>query len=227
MALTYVGACHPPLPMHTCRHEFVGIVEACDAAPALVGARVVGEINCNDARHADADAIAQRNHAPGRSVLGIIGRDGCFAQFCALPASNLLRVPQALTDAQAAFAEPLAAACRLLEQQLLDPEPQSRQTVAVLGDGRLGLLIAAVAALHAPGRVTHFGRHEAKLGLVKGTAARIIVGADTAARYAGTFDLVVEASGACQGWNTALHGSLLFASTCRAFNLARGIAPVH
>ncbi|WIA29344.1 hypothetical protein OEZ86_011849 [Tetradesmus obliquus] len=183
-------------------HEFVGSVVACSSSPQLVGQRVVGEINCNDGGFSCADAVYQRNHAPGRSVLGIISRDGCMAQWLALPARNLLPVPDSLSDDLAVFCEPLAAACRILEQGLLLQD--SSQQVAVVGDGRLGLLIAQVLALKAPGRVTHFGRHADKMALVTGTAAQVVVNEATAAEHAGAFHLVVEASGSASSIRTAL-----------------------
>ncbi|KAF6262538.1 GroES-like protein [Scenedesmus sp. NREL 46B-D3] len=156
----------------TLGHEFVGSVEACSSRPELVGQRVVGEINCNDVGYSCADAVHQRNHAPGRSVLGIINRDGCMAQWLVLPARNLLVVPASLGDELAVFCEPLAAACRILEQGLLLED--SSQRVAVVGDGRLGLLIAQVLALRAP------------------------------AGACGRFHLVVEASGSASSIRTAL-----------------------
>eukprot|EP00882_Tetradesmus_deserticola_P005131 GHRQ01005404.1.p1 GENE.GHRQ01005404.1~~GHRQ01005404.1.p1 ORF type:complete len:357 (+),score=130.25 GHRQ01005404.1:487-1557(+) len=183
-------------------HEFVGRVERCSSRPELQGQRVVGEINCNDGGFSCADAAYQRNHAPGRSVLGIINRDGCMSQWLVLPARNLLTVPSSLADELAVFCEPLAAACRILEQGLLQQD--GRQQVAVVGDGRLGLLIAQVLALRAPGRVTHFGRHADKMALVSGTAAQVVVTEATAAEHAGAFHLVVEASGSASSIRTAL-----------------------
>ncbi|KAF8073035.1 neoA [Scenedesmus sp. PABB004] len=209
-------------------HEFVGIVVECASRPGLVGQRVVGEINCNDGGFACADAVFTRNHAPGRSVLGIIGRHGCLAEFCTLPARNLLVVPDCLSDAEAAFCEPLAAACRIVEQGLLLEQGR----VAVLGDGRLGLLIAAVLADRAPGRVTHFGRHADKLALVPGTAARVVVGEGAGAleEHAGGFELVVEASGSAAGVRAALAltrplGTLVLKTTVSALPSAARDAP--
>lgn len=74
---------------HTLGHEFVGFVEECAAQPSLVGTRVVGEINCNCTKWTCSDAICQRNHAPGRTVLGIINKDGAMAQYLTLPIENL------------------------------------------------------------------------------------------------------------------------------------------
>jgi hypothetical protein len=132
-------------------HEFVGTVAACASRPELLGARVVGEINCGGAR-CGCDAVFDRNHAPGRTVLGIIGRDGAAAEFLTLPADNLRRVPDGLSDAEACFAEPLAAACRVAEQGLL----AGVGAIAVVGDGKLGLLLAQALAEQAPGKARRF-----------------------------------------------------------------------
>jgi threonine dehydrogenase-like Zn-dependent dehydrogenase len=189
----------------TLGHEFVGVVvernaadaadDADDGATATVGTRVVAEINCNDARFSCADALFTRNHAPGRSVLGIIGRDGCLAEFVCVPLQNLHAVPEGVSDAEAAFAEPLAAALRIVEQGIVGVseraagpagevlrrigggagarrEAGEQHGIAVLGDGKLGLLVAQVLALAAPGRVTLFGRHADKMALVRGDLSR-------------------------------------------------------
>lgn len=185
-------------------HEFVGTVVDCPDRPELNGQRVVGEININCAGFSCSDAVFQRNHAPDRQVLGIINKPGCFAEFISLPASNLHVVPANLSDAEAAFTEPLAAACRILEQGLLDTAQGSTQQVAVVGDGRLGLLIAQVCALHAPGRVTHFGRHPDKMSLVSGTVGQVVSFEEAAEKHTGAFDLVVEASGSASSIRTAL-----------------------
>eukprot|EP00198_Chlamydomonas_reinhardtii_P001904 XP_001691240.1 predicted protein [Chlamydomonas reinhardtii] len=222
-------------------HEFVGTVVAYGPPPPAaaagsgadtgswpppstpLGTRVVGEINCNDAHYTCADAVFQRNHAPGRSVLGIIGRDGCLAQYTALPALNLHVVPPGLSDAEAVFAEPLAAACRIPEQGL--PRQPGSDRVAVIGDGKLGLLTAAVLSRHlaAAGghRLTLVGRHDAKMALVPGDLDRVVSegdGSAVAERLGGQFDLVVEASGSAHGIRTALAlcrplGTVLLKST--------------
>lgn len=85
------------------------------------------------------------NHCPARSVLGIINHAGCMAEHLTLPASNLVLVPDSLTDAQAAFCEPLAAACRILEQGLLQQQQGSSQQVAVVGEYWVGAAIGFVA----------------------------------------------------------------------------------
>ncbi|EFJ51367.1 hypothetical protein VOLCADRAFT_103412 [Volvox carteri f. nagariensis] len=188
-----------------------------------VGTRVVGEINCNDLHFTCGDAVYQRNHAPGRSVLGIINRDGALAEYLTLPAANLHPVPPQLAEAEAVFAEPLAAACRILEQGL-PARPQSDR-VAVIGDGKLGLLVGQVLVRHVAAaggpRVTLIGRHAAKMALVQGDAERLVSEGDGTAlaeRLAGQFDLVVEASGSAGGIRTALAlcrpmGTVLLKST--------------
>src|SRR5215470_10944350 len=119
-------------------HEWVGHVVAADD-PSLVGARVVGEINlaCGAC---PACASGLGRHCPTRRVLGITGADGAFADLIAVPAANLHRVPDAVPDSEAVFTEPLAAAFEILEQV----EGVSGARAVVLGDGRLGLLVAQV-----------------------------------------------------------------------------------
>lgn len=99
-------------------HEFVGIVEECEDSK-WQGKRVVGEINCLCELYDHPDPVMVRNHAPKRTVLGIISKDGCMGQFITLPTGNLHLVPSDLSDQEACFAEPLAAACRISEQQVL------------------------------------------------------------------------------------------------------------
>lgn len=195
-------------------HEFVGVVTECAAEPELVGQRVVGGINCNDAGYRHTDPIFERNHAPGRSVLGIINRDGCFGAYVALPAANLVRVPPGVPDRAAAFAEPLAAACRITEQRAV-PEGAA---VAVVGDGRLGLLVAQV--LSGSHRVTLFGRHPKKMALVQGVATvHVPSGSECVSSMAGAFDAAVEVTGSTQGIKMACAlvrpmGTIVQKSTC-------------
>jgi 2-desacetyl-2-hydroxyethyl bacteriochlorophyllide A dehydrogenase len=122
-------------------HEFVGIVEAGD--PGWVGRRVVGEITVGCERCVGCRA-AGRGHCDVRTVLGIRGRDGAFADYVSLPVSNLHAVPASVDDETAVFVEPTAAACRIVEQVRIDPGTRT----AVVGAGRLGLLIAQVLRQH-------------------------------------------------------------------------------
>src|SRR5258707_5777535 len=121
----------------TIGHEFVGVVEKADDRPEIVGKRVVGEINAG-CGICEKCIAGDPRHCPTRTVIGIVGRDGSHADFLQLPSRNLLAVPENVTDEQAVFAEPLAAAYGITEQIEIWPETK----VAVIGDGKLGLLCA-------------------------------------------------------------------------------------
>ena len=132
-------------------HEFVGVVEQCDD-PYWLDRRVVGSINLG-CRKCPECAGSGPEHCPHRQVLGIVGHDGAFAELLTLPEHNLLEVPDSVTDEQAVFTEPLAAALRIRDQ--IRARPSDR--VAVVGPGRLGRLIAQVLALDGAD-VTLLGR---------------------------------------------------------------------
>ena len=174
-------------------HEFAGVVEdAPPAAAAWIGRRVTGEITvgCGDCAGCRS---AGRGHCDRRSVLGIIGRDGAFAEFLSLPADNLHAVPDGLSDESAALVEPLAAACRVLEQVAVGAGTRA----AVVGPGRLGLLVALVLR-DAGAEVTVFGRGAPRLELARA------FGFNTerhgqAERLARRFDVVVDATGQPEG----------------------------
>lgn len=176
-------------------HEFTGRVAESDRKD-LIGARVVGEINCPCGRC----ALCRRGlgkHCPSRSVLGIQGRDGAFADYLVLPDGNLHAVPDGVSDREAVFTEPLAAAW----QALIQAVPAKGEEAVVLGDGRLGLLVAMVfAAEGVP--VTLLGKHGDKLAIARKAGAKtgMIGGADRLLRA----DLVVEATGHPSGLETAL-----------------------
>jgi len=167
-------------------HEFVADVEEALGAPEWVGRRVVGTINVACCRCVVCLGSGPE-HCPHRTVLGIIGKDGCFAEELTLPVANLLEVPASVPDERAVFTEPLAAALRLREQIAVRPTARA----AVVGPGRLGLLVAQVLAL-AGTPVTVLGRREETLEL----PARLgfPVGLVREAPDDG-FDLVVEATG--------------------------------
>ena len=139
-------------------HEFVGLVEECGDAPEWIGRRVVGTINLSP----DCGGRCGRRcpeHCPDRTVLGIVGKDGVFADRVTLPAANLLAVPDSLPDQAAVFTEPLAAALRIPEQI-----PVAGLETLVVGPGRLGLLCAQ-ALRHEGARVTVLGRSAKSLEL--------------------------------------------------------------
>lgn len=171
-------------------HEFVGeVVESDD--PSLAGRRVTGEINIACGK-CDWCARGLGRHCPRRSVLGILRRPGAFQEFFTLPERNLHLVPASVPDEHAVFTEPLAAACEILDQVRI---PRGAP-VAVLGDGKLGLLIAQV--LHAHGaEAVLIGRHRQKLGIAAGAGIRTQLAGGTAPRAA--FDWVVEATGSSAG----------------------------
>ncbi|MBI1369357.1 MAG: alcohol dehydrogenase catalytic domain-containing protein [Planctomycetes bacterium] len=182
-------------------HEFVGIVESVhpscnDKAKALVGKRVVGSINCVCGT-CDMCKGGLSNHCRNRTVLGIAGRDGCFAERFSLPAVNLLPVPDRLDDDRAVFTEPLAAACNVM--QLLCVE--SRPFITVLGDGRLGLLTAQVMSkLNASVRL--IGKHPEKLALCEKWGIKHRPLDDLALRA--DQDVVVDCTGSATGLETAM-----------------------
>ncbi len=195
----------------TIGHEFVGIVEKAGDAQHLVGKRVVGEINagcgvCEKCRGNDS------RHCPNRTVLGIVGRDGAHAEFLSLPARNLLEVPPGVSDVQAVFTEPLAAAFGITEQVEILPETR----VAVIGDGKLGNLCAQSLALKSRKTVL-IGKHKEKLDLVlKRNIEGVLL--EDAEKLARDFDVVVEASGSESGFGLALdllkpRGKLVLKST--------------
>ncbi len=177
-------------------HEFVGEVVECDDA-GWVGKRVVGEINVT-CRSCEWCRRGLGRHCQRRTVMGIINRPGAFAEFVALPAANLHEVPREVPDEAAVFTEPLAAACEILEQMPIPPGTR----VAVLGDGRLGLLVAQVLR-HAQAQVTVIGRHDDKLGLAR-VWGMSVAHAGKQPIPAKSFTVVVEATGSPQGLEQAL-----------------------
>ena len=127
-------------------HEFVGVVEQAPGEDsAWIGRRVVGEINVG-CRRCDWCARGIKEHCANRNVVGIRQHDGAFAEYLSLPAVNLHAVPEPMDDETAVFAEPVAAACRIFKQMTVDPEAR----VAIVGDGRMGLLVAQVLRTVAP-----------------------------------------------------------------------------
>lgn len=172
-------------------HEFVGtVVKSSDSD--LVGKRVVGEINVGCGKCSSCKSGMER-HCPNRTVLGILNRNGAFAEFLSLPEKNLHVIPDTITDEQAVFVEPLAAAFEITEQVDLKPDWH----VAIVGDGRLAQLIANVLKLYCSDIVC-FGRHENKLASLKKLGIQTRIGIEK--NVQNIFDLVVEATGNNSGF---------------------------
>ena len=188
-------------------HEFVGVVEALhESVPLqaeLLGQRVVGEINA--ACHQPDCWYCSRampTHCPNRTTLGIVQRDGAFAEYLTLPVENLHLVPDNVGDEEAVFTEPLAANFEMLEQVHVRPTDRA----VVLGDGKMGQLAAQVLALTGCA-VTMVGRHAEKLALVaqRNIATYLLADAHTFALHGGErVDLVVECTGSAPGLELAL-----------------------
>jgi len=188
-------------------HEFVGTVS--DGPESLCGKKVVGEINFGCGQ-CDACNRGLSRHCPNRTVMGILGADGAFAEFVSVPVGNLHLVPDNVSDEEAVFAEPLAAAFEILEQ--IQPSPGDH--VLVLGDGKLGFLCAQVLKLTGA-NVTVLGKHPEKLALIKRRAIRTVLLGDWKPRL---FDIVVEATASASGLQLALsavrpRGTLVLKST--------------
>src|SRR6185369_15149759 len=180
----------------TIGHEFVGVVEE-SRDRKLIGRRVVGEINagcgaCELCRSGDS------RHCALRTVLGIHGRDGAHAEFLQLPDVNLLPVPDNIADEHAVFTEPLAAACGVLERVKIS----NADRVAVIGDGKLGILCAQVVALTGA-QVVLIGKHASKLRIAERRGIETARPKEAAKRTR-EFDVVIEASGSASGFEIAL-----------------------
>jgi threonine dehydrogenase-like Zn-dependent dehydrogenase len=194
----------------TIGHEFVGVVEE-GADRELIGRRVVGEINAGCGT-CERCSVGDPRHCATRTVLGIVGRDGAHAEFLQLPAVNLLPVPDSIPDEHAVFTEPLAAACGVIERVAIAPD----ERVAVIGDGKLGLLCAQVVGLTGAPTLL-IGKHDAKLRIAARRGLETSSPKDAAKRTR-QFDVVVEASGSASGFNLALDllrpkGKLVLKST--------------
>lgn len=187
----------------TLGHEFVGIVEKAAGAPGrekrardLQGKRVVGSINIVCGR-CDRCRAGLSNHCRERAVLGLRGRDGCFADCFRLPITNLHPVPAGIDDDHAVFAEPLAAALHAAQQVRLEGKPY----VTVLGDGRIGLLCAQLMAkLNASVRLV--GRHESKLALCEKWAIKHRPANEIGRRA--DQDVVIDCTGTASGLELAM-----------------------
>ena len=217
----------------TLGHEFVGDVVSVASArdKSWIGRRVVGEINLTCAGlglgrlgQSEMCSYCRRGipaHCARRRVLGIMGHDGAFAEFLALPVVNLHRVPSAIPDDAAVFTEPMAAACEILEQVNI----RAHREACVLGDGKLAQLIARV--LRTAGlRVVMIGKHASKLRLARLAGIATARSGGTVPQRVDAYTLVVEATGSPSGLAvaqkiTAPRGTLVLKSTFH------GAAPVE
>lgn len=227
-------------------HEFVGIVVALgvqdkDKPQTWIGKRVVGEINvkCGQClvckNQSDDDPAEARNHCRSRQCLGIVNKSGSMAHYLTLPISNLFLVPESMSDAQALFTEPVAAVCRIIEQNIIRPKDR----VVVLGDGKLGLLVAEVLSWMMqensnddPLRkdtvdvmpIVLVGKHASKLDLAP-AAVKIVHlqdvegGKSSQSPMTNLFDVAIECTGGSSGISCAANwvrpgGTIVNKTTC-------------
>ncbi len=175
-------------------HEFVGVVEQASNHSGLIGKRVVGEINAA-CRTCPTCLAGRPTHCPQRTVLGIQGRDGTFADYLSLPVENLHIIPDSITDEHAVFIEPLAAACEIPHLVFIQPTDR----IIVIGDGKLGLLCTQVLALLGCD-ITLLGRHCQHHGWLESQGVAL---SNDASELSPGVDLVVEATGSPEGLATA------------------------
>jgi threonine dehydrogenase-like Zn-dependent dehydrogenase len=173
-------------------HEFVGVAQS----GPMSGRRVVGEINCSCGACPTCGA-GRPSHCPTRSVLGILNHDGAFADYVAVPQQNLHAVPDSISDDEAVFTEPLAAAFQIPAQVPIDHDDR----VIVLGDGRLGNLCAQVLA-RVTKHVTVVGKHSEKLALLESTGVTTKLVSEVDSTHDN--DIVVDCTGSPTGLPTAL-----------------------
>jgi threonine dehydrogenase-like Zn-dependent dehydrogenase len=214
--LLYGGICNTDLELQrgyygfrgTPGHEFVGEVIDADNR-RWIGERVVGEINLACGK-CDWCKRGMGRHCPTRSVLGIVKQPGAFREFLTLPERNLRAVPREIPSEEAVFVEPLAAACEILDQVHI---PRCAP-VAVLGDGKLGLLASQVLQAHGA-QVHQYGRHKEKLRIARqsGVSTEIAKKLPVA-----EYEYVVEATGSSAGLRQAVQmtqprGTVIMKST--------------
>ena len=189
-------------------HEFVG--KAVGGSRQWSGKRVVAEINCICGK-CDMCKSGLANHCRNRTVLGIDGRDGCFAEYVTVPGRNCHEVPETVSDSEAVFIEPLAAAFQLIRQVKLAQSDR----VVVLGDGRLAQLIVRVLRPRLR-RMVMVGRHAAKLDAAEKQGVQTILESDFVP--AKNADVVVDATGSAAGFELAMRtvrprGTIVLKST--------------
>ena len=197
-------------------HEFTGVVQDVfnGQDKGWIGKRVVGEINAG-CKKCTWCAKGLERHCPNRGTLGIWQKEGCFSEYFTLPVSNLLEIPDSVSDEEAVFIEPLAAAYEIIEQVHIKPTDK----VALLGDGKLGLSIALVlGSLNID--ITHIGKHQNKLNISASAGNKTLLLED-ATGLRQFFDVVIEATGSKGGFETSLNlvkprGILVLKSTIAA-----------
>ena len=203
--VTYAGICNTDVEITKgymgfkgiCGHEFLGVVVEVNADDkTLVGKRVTGEINLGCGNCPDCFNNMQR-HCQNRQTLGIFKKDGTFAEYITLPLENVIEIPASISDEEAILVEPLAAALEILEQVHIKPADK----IAVLGDGKLGLLISLVLSTTQADLVT-IGKHENKLNILKeqGIKTKFLKDANEMKYY----DIVVDATGSVDGFEKAV-----------------------
>ncbi len=194
-------------------HEVVGIVEDVNGEDkSLIGKRVVPEISygCKDPNCSWCGQKLYR-HCPERHTLGIWKKDGCMAEYFTMPTEVLFEVPENVSTNQAAFTEPLAAACEITEQLHIKPMDK----VVILGDGKLGLITAlTLNAMNYD--VLLVGKHQNKLDIAKNQGVKIQLLQEF--KIEKTYDVVIEATGTAGGFETAMmltkpRGTLVLKST--------------
>ena len=200
-------------------HEFVGVVEESDDK-SLIGKRATAEINCGCGECGYCQSGMER-HCPKRTVIGIQGRDGAFAESICVPSRNVVMIPDSVPDTSAIFIEPLAAALEIREQVSLE-----NKKVLLIGDGKLGLLIAHVLATVSC-KAMAVGRHVEKLEMMERLGISAVLSSDLKHEQ---FDVVIEASGNPDAFSTAIEcvkprGTLVLKSTY-ARNLSFNPAPI-
>ncbi len=194
-------------------HEFVGEVVRADGSPELLGRRVVADINCG-CQTCSRCLAGDPRHCPERTVIGIRGRNGAFAEFLTVPEGNIHPVPDRVDTLEAVFAEPLAAALEITQQIHIKHSTR----IGILGGGKLGIL-TALCLDHVSSDVTLIGRRPALLDLASRKGVRTLPAESEDLEMAG-FDLVVEATGNPRGLSTALglvrpEGTVVLKTTAR------------
>ena len=198
-------------------HEFVGeVVEVGSKKDEnWLNKRVVGEINCG-CNHDEWCYKGLQRHCPNRHTLGIWQKDGCFSEYFTLPVENIFEISNNVSNEEATFVEPIAAAVEITEQLHIKPCDK----VALLGDGKLGLCISLVlSALNVD--FVHIGKHQNKLDISKNAGAKTKLLSEIDENDRKSFDVVIEATGSTGGFETSLsltkpRGVLVLKSTIAA-----------